>query len=89
MVTFVNMSYSVHSYNPVKLSSDFSKIDQDHNLKLCEGCLEYVKLYSEIHHTGWRLFNLAKDKVSFIQDSCHPKLPYAFTDRFLISLTTG
>lgn len=65
MLSFGNRSYDLHSYKPVKLTNDFGLIDEDLNINLCDACLDLVKLYSEIHHTGWRLYNLAKDKVGF------------------------
>lgn len=32
-------------------------------MNLCDACVEYVRLYSDIHHTSWKLFNTARDKV--------------------------
>lgn len=66
IVEFENRSYDLHSYKPVKVSNELSKTDdKDLHNNLCDSCLELVKNYSEIHHMGWKFFNLARDKVSF------------------------
>lgn len=65
VVSFGNRSYDLHSYKPVKVTSESD--DKDLHSHLCEACFDMVKLYSDIHHMGWTLYNIAKDKVCFLR----------------------
>jgi hypothetical protein len=64
MVSFGNRSYDLHSYKPVKVTSEPSKKDEkDDQSIICDTCLSIVKLYSEVHHMGWKFFNSTLEKV--------------------------
>lgn len=65
VVTFGNRSYDLHSYKPVKVTSEPTKFDDKNQQNhLCDQCLNLVQLYSDVHHMGWKFINIARDKVA-------------------------
>lgn len=52
----------MHSYKLVKVTGESAE-DGELNHNLCDSCLDLVKLYSSVHHMGWKLYNLAREKV--------------------------
>lgn len=63
-ITFGDRSYDLHSFKPVKVTSGTIKADDEQQqTNLCDPCFELVKLYSEVHHMGWKFYMLASKKV--------------------------
>lgn len=72
IITFGNRSYDLHSYKTVKVTSELSGDDENSQNQLCDSCLVIVKLYSEIHHMGWKFFNIARQKIEHHRTKSKP-----------------
>ena len=68
-VTFENRSYDLHTFKPVKVTSETKSKDQ---YQLCDACIEIVKLFSSIHHMGWKFFNFAREKTNQLRAKGKP-----------------
>lgn len=73
IVSFGNRSYDLHSYKAVKVTSELSKTDDKSDQSIvCDNCLELVRLYSEVHHMGWKFFNITLEKVNQLRNKGKP-----------------